>query len=141
MRIPRLLRWKLQLTVFPGIGYGFTHSLLSKNVSKLFILSGSKDVVDKAGDAVKEELGEEKAKRIHWIQLDLSDWKKAAEVAKEISDNTDRLDIVFNNAGRGIMTFELDQHGVDRHMAGSNTEGRKPYPTCLRHLLTILPCV
>lgn len=100
-----------------GIGYGCTRSLLAKNISKLFILSLSKDVVNGARDAIKQDLGEDIAKRTHWIQCDLSDWKQAAKVAKEISSSTDRLDILINNAARGIMTAQLTDYGVDRHMA------------------------
>ncbi|CAK3959936.1 Hypothetical predicted protein [Lecanosticta acicola] len=103
-----------------GIGYGVSHTLLSKNISKLFILSVSKEVVDSAKDAVKEELGEDKAARTTWIQCDLSDWKRVVQVAKEISDSTDRLDILINNAARGIMSFQLTDYGVDRHMAVSH---------------------
>lgn len=100
-----------------GIGYGVTHTLLSRNISKLYILSLSKEVVDGAINAVREELGEEKAQRTKWIQCDLSDWHRAAEVAKEIRDSTDRLDILVNNAARGIMTYQLTDYGIDRHMA------------------------
>lgn len=103
-----------------GIGYGCTHTLLSKNISKLFILSVSQEVVDGARDAVKQELGEDKAARTEWIQCDLSDWKRVVQVAKQISDSTDRLDILINNAARGIMTFQLTEYGVDRHMAVSH---------------------
>lgn len=33
------------------------------------------------------------------------------------NDNNDRLDILACNAGRGIMTAQLTDYGVDRHMA------------------------
>ncbi|KAK5127006.1 hypothetical protein LTR85_008365 [Meristemomyces frigidus] len=100
-----------------GIGYGASHTLLSKNISKLFILSPSKEVVDGALKAVAEGLGQEKADRTKWIQCDLTDWRCVAEVSKEIKESTDRLDILINNAGRGIMTYQLTDYGVDRHMA------------------------
>jgi NAD(P)-dependent dehydrogenase (short-subunit alcohol dehydrogenase family) len=100
-----------------GIGYGCTHTLLSKNISKLFILSVSKEVVDGAMNAVAQELGQDKADRTKWIQCDLTDWNRVAEVSKEIKDSTDRLDILINNAARGIMTYQLTDYGVDRHMA------------------------
>lgn len=57
------------------------------------------------------------ASRTSWIMCDLGDWNKIAAAAKEITDATDRLDVLINNAGRGIMTFELSELGVDRHMA------------------------
>ncbi|KAK4507872.1 hypothetical protein PRZ48_001607 [Zasmidium cellare] len=100
-----------------GIGYGCSHTLLSKNISKVYILSVSKKVVDSAKDAVAKELGEDKAGRVTWLQCDLSDWNRVLEVAKEIKNSTDRLDILINNAGRGIMTYQLTEYGVDRHMA------------------------
>lgn len=100
-----------------GIGYGCTHTLLSKNISKLFILSVSKEVVDGALKAVTEELGEDKAKRTTWLQCDMADWARVAKVSTEIKNSTDRLDILINNAGRGIMSYQLTDHGVERHMA------------------------
>lgn len=100
-----------------GIGFGVTHTLLSRNISKLFILSVSKDVVDGAAEAVSKEMGDDTAKRITWLQCDLGDWKQVKDVAEKIKDATDRLDIVVNNAGRGIMTYQLTDYGVDRHMA------------------------
>ena len=100
-----------------GIGYGCTHTLLSKNISKLFILSVSKDVIGGSVESIKEEMGEEIANKMKWIKCDLSDWKRLAQVASEIKNETDRLDILINNAARGIMTYQLTELGVDRHMA------------------------
>ena len=40
-----------------------------------------------------------------------------------IADKTDRLDILINNAARGIMTQQLAKKGVDLYMA-------QPYGTC-----------
>ncbi|CAK1354432.1 unnamed protein product [Cercospora beticola] len=100
-----------------GIGYGVTHTLLSKNISKVFMLSLSEDVANKAQEAVKEELGEDKAKRTVWIEADLGDWKSLKSVAERIGKETDRVDVLVGNAGRGIMTAQLTEDGVDRHMA------------------------
>ncbi|KZV74917.1 NAD(P)-binding protein [Peniophora sp. CONT] len=100
-----------------GIGYGCTHTLLSKNISKLFIISQSSDVIDKALDAIREELGPAAADKVVWLQCDLSDWKKTAEAAFEVTSKTDRLDVLILNAARGIMTAQKDAHGVDLHMA------------------------
>lgn len=99
-----------------GIGYGCTQSLLSKGIEKLYILSVSKDVVDGAISAIREELGDEAAQKVTWLQCDLSDWKKTKEVAEQIANSTDRLDILIGNAGRGIMTYQLTDYGVDRHV-------------------------
>ncbi|KAL7777224.1 hypothetical protein CFE70_007647 [Pyrenophora teres f. teres 0-1] len=100
-----------------GIGYGCTHTLLSHNVSKLFIISLSSDIATSAIDAIKSEMGEEKASRVEWLHCDLSDWAATAKTASEIAGKTDRLDILINNAARGIMTYQLASNGVDLHMA------------------------
>ena len=100
-----------------GIGYGCSHTLLSKGLSKLFILSLTKDVVDGATDAIKEEMGEEIAKKVSWLECDLSDWHAVKATADKIASSTDRIDILINNAGRGIMTYQLTSYGVDRHVS------------------------
>ncbi|USP80523.1 uncharacterized protein yc1106_07797 [Curvularia clavata] len=103
-----------------GIGYGCTHTLLSKNISKLFIISMSEDIASDATSAIAKELGEDKASRVEWLKCDLSDWEQTGKTAFEISKKTDRLDILINNAGRGIMTYQLAKNGVDLHMAGNH---------------------
>jgi NAD(P)-dependent dehydrogenase (short-subunit alcohol dehydrogenase family) len=100
-----------------GIGYGCTHTLLSHNISKLFILSMGKEVVTDAIEAITQEMGKEKADRVEWIQCDLSDWEQTGKVAFDIAKKTDRLDILINNAARGIMTRQLNVSGVDLHLA------------------------
>ena len=100
-----------------GIGYGVSHTFLSKGISKLFILSVSKDVIDGALDAIKQEMGEEAANKVTWLQCDLADWHAVKETADKIASSTDRLDILVNNAARGIMTYQLTNYGVDRHVS------------------------
>lgn len=99
-----------------GIGYGLTHTLLSHGIEKLFILSVSKEVVDGAMEALKKEMGEAIAQKVTWLHCDLSDWKQTVEVANTIAKSTDRIDILCNNAARGIMTYQLTDYGVDRHV-------------------------
>jgi NAD(P)-dependent dehydrogenase (short-subunit alcohol dehydrogenase family) len=99
-----------------GIGYGCTHTLLSHNISKLFILSTSEDVVDGALEAIRQEIGDSAASRVKWMQCDLTDWNAVGQIAFQIRKETDRLDILINNAGRGIMTQQM-VNGIDRHMA------------------------
>ncbi|KAJ4319811.1 putative oxidoreductase bli-4, mitochondrial [Fusarium piperis] len=100
-----------------GIGYGITHILLSHDIEKLYILSVSEDMASNAKKSLAHELGQEKADRAVWIKCDLSDWAETKKAAEQINASTDRLDILVNNAGRGIMTYELTDYGVDRHMA------------------------
>lgn len=99
-----------------GIGFGCTHTLLAHGIDKVFIVSVSSDKADGAVAAIQEELGEEAAKKITWLQCDLSDFKMAEETAEKIAGDTDRLDILINNAGRGIMTYQVTDYGVDRHV-------------------------
>ena len=100
-----------------GIGYGAAHTFLSKGISKLFILSVSKEVIDGALEAIRQEMGEEVAKKVIWLKCDISDWHAVKETADKIASSTDRLDILVNNAGRGIMTYQLTDYGVDRHVS------------------------
>lgn len=100
-----------------GIGYGCSHTLLSRNISKLFILSLHQEVVDGASKSVAEEMGQEAADKIIWLRCDMGDWSAVAKVAAEIASKTDRIDILINCAARGIMTYQLTDYGVDRHMA------------------------
>ncbi|KAF2710912.1 retinol dehydrogenase 12 [Pleomassaria siparia CBS 279.74] len=100
-----------------GIGYGCTHTLLSHNISKLFIISKEANIVDDAKKAIASELGADAANKVEWFQCDLSDWEATGKTAFEIASKTDRIDIVINNAARGIMTYQLSESGVDLHMA------------------------
>lgn len=101
-----------------GIGFGCTHTLLTHNIGKLFILSMRKEVIDDALKSIEEEFGPDTPKKVVWLQLDLSDWKQTAQVANEITKQTDRVDILINNAGRGIMTQQFaPTNGIDLHMA------------------------
>lgn len=100
-----------------GIGYGCTHTLLKKNIKKLFILSMSDDIAADAIKAIKQEMGEETGSRVVWMKCDLSDWEETGRTAFKIAEQTDRIDILINNAARGIMTYQLAKNGVDLHMA------------------------
>lgn len=100
-----------------GIGYGITHTLLEHGVAKLYILSMSHDVVRGSKEAVARDMGQATANRTVWMKCDLSDWNGVKTVSDKIKSSADRLDILVNNAGRGIMSHELTDYGVDRHMA------------------------
>jgi hypothetical protein len=100
-----------------GIGFGVAYTLLKHNISKLYIIPAAKDIIDGAKGVIAKELGRDKADRIVWMQCDLSDWRRTKQVAGAIKQDTDRLDILVNNSGRGIMTAQLTDYGVDRHMA------------------------
>lgn len=100
-----------------GIGFATVYTMLKFGLEKVFIISVSKDVMDEALKRIKEDLGEETAKRVTWLECDLSDWKKVKQIADHIAKSTDRIDILINNAARGIMTYQLTDDGVDRHVS------------------------
>ena len=50
---------------------------------------------------------DEAAKRVEWMQCDLSDFEATGKLAFAIAEKIDRLDILINNAARGIMTYRL----------------------------------
>lgn len=117
-----------------GIGYGCTHTLLSHGIKKIFIISLSEDVIEDSLQAIAKEMGEETAKKVTWLQCDLSNFKKAKETADKIAKQTDRIDILINNAGRGIMTYQLTDDNIDRHMAVNHMG----HVTLTSHLLPIM---
>ncbi|KAL2160707.1 hypothetical protein VTH06DRAFT_903 [Thermothelomyces fergusii] len=100
-----------------GIGFGVLYTFLKHNINRVYALSVSEEVMNGAKEVVAKELGQDKADRIVFMQCDLSDWARVREIAETIKHDTDRLDVLVNNAGRGIMTAELTSYGVDRHMA------------------------
>lgn len=118
-----------------GIGYGASFTLLQHNLSKLFVLSVSKETTDGAISDVREKLGAQTASKIIWMQCDLSNWKAVADTSTQIRSQTDRIDILILNAGRGIMTYQLtDDTGIDRHMALNHIG----HAVLTSHLLPIL---
>jgi len=100
-----------------GVGYGVTYTFLKHKIAKVYILSVSEEVVKGAKSAIANDLGQAAADKTRWFQCDLTDWERTKKVADEIKKDTDRLDMLINNAGRGIMTYQLTDYGVDRHMA------------------------
>ncbi|OAR05949.1 hypothetical protein LLEC1_01405, partial [Akanthomyces lecanii] len=100
-----------------GIGYAITYTLVKNKISKIYMLSLSEEKAKKAVDTIAKDMGNEAGEKVVWLQCDLSDWDRVKEVAESIKKSEDRLDILINNAGRGIMTYQLTDYGVDRHMA------------------------
>ncbi|KAM3500959.1 hypothetical protein MY10362_005954 [Beauveria mimosiformis] len=100
-----------------GNEYAITYTLIKHKISKVYMLSISEEKAKNAVEAIAKDMGSEAGEKVTWLQCDLSDWKRVKEVAENIEKSTDRLDMLINNAGRGIMTFQLTDYGVDRHMA------------------------
>ena len=47
----------------------------------------------------------------------MGDWDAVTSAAKEISSKTEKIHVMILCAARGIMTYQLTDYGVDRHMA------------------------
>ncbi|KAM3436780.1 hypothetical protein NHJ13734_004922 [Beauveria thailandica] len=103
-----------------GNGYAITYTLIKHKISKVYMLSISEEKAENAVEAIAKDMGSEAGEKVAWLQCDLSDWKRVKEVAQNIEKSTDRLDMLINNAGRGIMTYQLTDYGVDRHMAANH---------------------
>lgn len=93
------------------------YTLLDHNIKKVYVLSLSKAIIEDAKKTIAEELGQDKADRVKWLHADLGEWDSIPAVAKQIKEDTDRIDILANIAARGIMTYQLNSVGVDLHMA------------------------
>ncbi|KAG8727732.1 hypothetical protein FRC12_022279 [Ceratobasidium sp. 428] len=100
-----------------GIGLATAHTLLKHDVSRLYILAPSEDRAKEALQFFEKELGSTKAGRATWIPCDLSDWSATKACAESLASQLDRLDILFNIAGRGIMTTQRNNVDIDLHMA------------------------
>lgn len=117
-----------------GIGYATGFTLLKHNLTKLFIISLSEDVKDEAVESFREQLGSSYAEKVVWFQCDMADLVAVADVAAQIRAQTVRLDILCLNAARGIMTAQVTDYGVDRHMAVNHFG----HVTLTSHLLPLL---
>jgi NAD(P)-dependent dehydrogenase (short-subunit alcohol dehydrogenase family) len=117
-----------------GIGYATAFVLLKNNLAKLFIVSVSEEVKDSAVEEFRNQLGSMYADRVTWLPCDMSDLEAVTKVAQRVRDQTDRLDILCLNAARGIMTYQLTDYGVDRHMAVNHIG----HVTLTSHLLPLL---
>jgi NAD(P)-dependent dehydrogenase (short-subunit alcohol dehydrogenase family) len=100
-----------------GIGYACSHTMLSKNIAHLFIISSNQASWDDALKTLSRDMGEGIGSKITYLQCDMADWPAVARTAKKIAEQTPTIDILINDAGRGIMTYQLTDYGVDRHMA------------------------
>jgi NAD(P)-dependent dehydrogenase (short-subunit alcohol dehydrogenase family) len=100
-----------------GIGLATAYTLLKHGVSRLFIISLTKEYADKALKLFEKDLGPSAVGRTTWVQCDLSDWAQAKSCAKSLASQIDRLDILLNIAGRGIMTAQRNSYDIDLHMA------------------------
>lgn len=117
-----------------GIGYAAGFVMLKNNLSKLFIISMHQKVVEGALKDISEKLGPQYAQKVVWLQCDMGDWPAVVKTAKTISEQTERLDMLCLNAARGIMTYQLTDYGLDRHMAVNHVG----HVTLCSHLLPIL---
>lgn len=118
-----------------GIGYATSFTMLKNNLAKLYIISLSQETFDGCLKDITEKLGAPYAQKVTWIQCDVADQIAVTKAAKQISDSTDRLDILVLNAARGIMTYQVDEHsGIDRHMMANHVG----HVTLTSHLLKLL---
>ncbi|TQS32646.1 hypothetical protein Golomagni_07032, partial [Golovinomyces magnicellulatus] len=90
-----------------GIGFAVMHTLLQHDISKLYMLSLSEEKSKNAKVTIADGMGQTIADKIVWMQCDLSNWTRVEEVAQQIKESSTRLDILINNAGRGIMSYQL----------------------------------
>ncbi|KAI5777377.1 hypothetical protein EDC01DRAFT_678883 [Geopyxis carbonaria] len=96
-----------------GIGFGIAANLLSHNPAKIYLLSSgshqatlASNELSKYGDA---------ARKVEWIQCDLSDLESVDKCARSLQTRLSRLDALICNAGVGIGIFKLSKDDIDTH--------------------------
>ncbi|KAJ1303676.1 hypothetical protein OPQ81_008103 [Rhizoctonia solani] len=100
-----------------GIGLASSATLLKHGISKIFILSPNPEHAGEALRFFEKVLGAPAIDRVTWVPCDLSDWSQTRSVASLLASQIDRLDILLNVAGRGIMTAQRNRDDIDLHMA------------------------
>ncbi|GAB1528251.1 hypothetical protein RhiTH_011443 [Rhizoctonia solani] len=100
-----------------GIGLASATTLLKHGISKVFVLSPNPEYAGEALQFFEKELGTSATDRVTWVPCDLADWSQTELAAKHLASQIDRLDILLNIAGRGIMTAQRNKYDIDLHMA------------------------
>ncbi|CAE6524379.1 unnamed protein product [Rhizoctonia solani] len=100
-----------------GVGLASATVLLRRGITRLFILSPNPEHAKEAIEFFDKELGASVVDRVTWVPCDLSDWSQTQSVANMIASQIDRLDILLNIAGRGVMTVQRNKDDIDLHMA------------------------
>lgn len=93
-----------------GLGKETIHQLSKHRPSKIFLAARSKERADEAIYDVKRSVPNA---RIEFVQLDLNSFDSIKKAASTINSSTDRLDILFNNAGIMAVPPSLTKEGYE----------------------------
>ncbi|KAF5368335.1 hypothetical protein D9758_002229 [Tetrapyrgos nigripes] len=91
-----------------GVGYA-TIQMLARKGAKVYMAARNEG---KATEAIKQ-LQAEGISDVHWLNLDLSDPRRAQSAGKEFLEKEKRLDILVNNAAIGAVgPYKLNKDGL-----------------------------
>ncbi|TFY66520.1 hypothetical protein EVG20_g4574 [Dentipellis fragilis] len=116
--IPDLIG-KVVIVTGSNTGIGFrTAEQLALHGAKVYLACRSKAKataaiaeLEKTSPSLKDQ------NRLVWLPLDLSSMHSAKKAAEEVLAKEDRLDILINNAARGVEKYELSKNGVELNVA------------------------
>jgi NAD(P)-dependent dehydrogenase (short-subunit alcohol dehydrogenase family) len=83
-----------------GIGREIVLHLLIHDISKVYVLARSEEKFQDAIIFWKQNQARDAETRVEFIQCDLGDLLLVKQVADDLIRRLDRLDILFNNAGK-----------------------------------------
>ncbi|KXN69881.1 NAD(P)-binding protein [Conidiobolus coronatus NRRL 28638] len=95
-----------------GIGLG-TAILLAKLKSRVIIASRSAQKCEKAVIEIKQKTGNN---NVEYITLDLSSFASVRNFVRQVKENTDKVDVVINNAGCVYHTYETTGDGIEKNL-------------------------
>ncbi|KAK2762753.1 hypothetical protein FQN54_000927 [Arachnomyces sp. PD_36] len=123
-----------KVAVITGGSAEITKQLLIHRIHKVYVIGRSQE---KYEIALREwrELDESNVKRVEFLQCDLADIRAVQDVARRIKEKTDRLDILFCNAGLPLKrAYSLSPQSIEIIFA-VNTVGHHILTTLLLPLL------
>ena len=88
-----------------GIGAQTAISLAAGKPQEIFLAGRNKNKIQPVIDQIQKENPDVKAT---FIQLDLADLSSVRNAAKEVSDKTQKLDVLINNAGSKSASILLE---------------------------------
>jgi len=98
-------------------GVGFETALgLARDGYRVIALGRNPERMAASAEAVAKAAP---AARVDWLGADLSVMAEVREVSRRIGDLADRIDVLINNAGQTINTYNVTVEGLEQTFAGN----------------------
>lgn len=111
-----------------GLGYEAARQFLALNASRVILAVRSRTKGLEAASALKDTYP---AATVEVFDLDLDDYQSGLQFAQKVKTEVKELDILLNNGGVNIMSYQKSKSGHERVMQGMQASdhlvgGRQP---------------